>query len=161
MISVNEAKRLAKRAMLANLTQDDGNVSITPLLVGRHGIGKSQIVRSLAEELGGVCLTVEGGTLKEGEITGLPYQYDSGDGRTEFRFLPYYAVEWIQHEERRVYESFSDAEGRADFVALGDNPYALNNFTPEEKTSLLLERRVTPTIVFIDEINRTENTVYK
>ena len=161
MISVNEAKRLAKRAMLANLTQDDGNLSITPLLVGRHGIGKSQIVRSLAEELGGVCLTVEGGTLKEGEITGLPYQYDSGDGRTEFRFLPYYAVEWIQHEERRVYESFSDAEGRADFVALGDNPYALNNFTPEEKTSLLLERRVTPTIVFIDEINRTENTVYK
>ena len=161
MISVNEAKRLAKRAMLANLTQDDSNLSITPLLVGRHGIGKSQIIWSLAEELGGVCLTIEGGTLKEGEITGLPYQYDSGDGRTEFRFLPYYAVEWIQNEERRIFESLSGARERADCVAVGDNPYALNNFSPEEKISLLLERKVAPTIVFIDEINRTENTVYK
>lgn len=161
MISVNEAKRLAKRAMLANLTQDDSNLSITPLLVGRHGIGKSQIIWSLAEELGGVCLTIEGGTLKEGEITGLPYQYDTGDGRTEFRFLPYYAVEWIQNEERRIFESLSGARERADCVAVGDNPYALNNFSPEEKISLLLERKVAPTIVFIDEINRTENTVYK
>ncbi len=48
--------------MLANLTQADSNLSITPLLVGRHGIGKSQMIRSLAEELGGVCLTIEGGT---------------------------------------------------------------------------------------------------
>ena len=29
------------------------------------------------------------GTLKEGEITGLPYQYKDENGKTKFRFLPY------------------------------------------------------------------------
>ena len=161
MIHINEAKRLAKRAVLANLTQTDNNLAITPLLAGRHGIGKSQIVRALAEELEGVCLTIEGGTLKEGEITGLPYQYESESGKTEFRFLPYYAVDWIQNEERRIYELTHEENAETAAIALDGNPYAFNDLTPEEKISMLLEHKVTPVIVFIDEINRTENTVYK
>ena len=75
MISINEAKRLVKRALLANLATDKRDLAITPLVSGRHGIGKSQMVKSIAQDLGGVCITIEGGTLKEGEITGLPYQY--------------------------------------------------------------------------------------
>ena len=69
MISINEAKRLVKRALLANLATDKRDLAITPLVSGRHGIGKSQMVKSIAKDLGGVCITIEGGTLKEGEIT--------------------------------------------------------------------------------------------
>lgn len=70
MISINEAKRLIKRALLANLTTKKQDLAITPLVSGKHGIGKSQMVKSIARDLGGVCITIEGGTLKEGEITG-------------------------------------------------------------------------------------------
>ena len=75
MISINEAKRLIKRAILSNIVSDKPNLAITPLISGKHGIGKSAMIKSIAKELGGVCITIEGGTLKEGEITGLPYQY--------------------------------------------------------------------------------------
>ena len=96
MISVNEAKRLIKRTLLANIVSDKPNLALTPLISGKHGIGKSAMIKSIAADLGGVCITIEGGTLKEGEITGLPYQYKDEKGQTKFRFLPYYAVERIQ-----------------------------------------------------------------
>ena len=168
MISVNTAKRLVKRALLANIATEKKNLSITPLISGKHGIGKSAIVESIADELGGVCMTIEGGTLKEGEITGLPYQYDSGNGHIAFRFLPYYAVERIQETERAIFkrahasDSSLDANYSAEAALSGDvNRFAMNNISPTEKVQLLSSGEITPVIVFIDEINRTENTVYK
>ena len=105
MISVNEAKRLIKRTLLANIVSDKPNLALTPLVSGKHGIGKSAMIKSIADDLGGVCITIEGGTLKEGEITGLPYQYKDDKGNIKFRFLPYYAVERIQNEEQRLFEA--------------------------------------------------------
>ncbi len=160
MSSIDEAKRLVKRALLANLTTDKRDLAITPLVSGRHGIGKSQMVKSIAKDLGGVCITIEGGTLKEGEITGLPYQYKDENGHIRFRFLPYYAVERIQAEEKRLFE----ASGRtaAQGTLSGDeNRYAMNTLSPQEKIDALLSGKVRPVILFIDEINRTENSVYK
>ena len=61
-----------------------------------------RMIKSIANDLGGVCITIEGGTLKEGEITGLPYQYKDENGNIKFRFLPYYAIERIQNEEKRI-----------------------------------------------------------
>ena len=161
MISINTAKRLIKRALLSNIVSQKDNLAITPLISGQHGIGKSQIVQSVARDLGGTCITIEGGTLKEGEITGLPYQYTDADGTVSFRFLPYYAVNRIQREEQRIFES----EGRS--IAQGaplegdENRWAINDLSPEEKIDSLVSKRVRPVIVFIDEINRTENVVYK
>ncbi len=161
MISINEAKRLVKRAILANVVSDKPDLAITPLVSGKHGIGKSAMIKSIAKDFGGVCITVEGGTLKEGEITGLPYQYKDDDGKTKFRFLPYYAVERIQNEEKRLFEL---AGGNVDdgSLLMGDeNRYAMNNLTPAERVDAIKTHKVHPVIIFIDEINRTENTVYK
>lgn len=160
MISINEAKRLIKRALLANIVSDKADLAITPLVSGKHGIGKSQMIKSIARDLNGVCITVEGGTLKEGEITGLPYQYQDPSGNTKFRFLPYYAVERIQNEEKRL---FSEAGRREEASELdGDeNRYAMNDLTPDEKLEAIRSGRIKPVIIFIDEINRTENVVYK
>lgn len=160
MISINEAKRLVKRALLANLATDKRDLAITPLVSGRHGIGKSQMVKSIAKELGGVCITIEGGTLKEGEITGLPYQFKDENGQIRFRFLPYYAVERIQAEEKRLFE-LSGRTVTQEMLSGDENRYAMNDLTPQEKIDALLSGKVCPVILFIDEINRTENSVYK
>ena len=59
MISINEAKRLVKRAILANIVCDKPNLAITPLISGKHGIGKSAMIKSIAKELGGALLLVD------------------------------------------------------------------------------------------------------
>ena len=161
MISINEAKRLVKRALLANLVTDKRDLAITPLVSGRHGIGKSQMVKSIAKELDGMCITIEGGTLKEGEITGLPYQYKDENGQTKFRFLPYYAIERIQNEEKRLFELAGGVVAE-DTALIGDeNRYAMNDLSAQERVEAIRSGKVHPVIIFIDEINRTENSVYK
>lgn len=161
MISINEAKRLIKRALLANIVSEKPNLAITPLVSGKHGIGKSAMIKSIAQDLGGVCITVEGGTLKEGEITGLPYQYKDENGQTKFRFLPYYAIERIQNEEKRIFVESGRALTENTALIGDENRYAINDLTPEERVKAIKEGAVHPVIIFIDEINRTENSVYK
>lgn len=161
MISVNNAARLIKRAILANIATDKENVAITPLISGKHGIGKSAIVKTVAKDLGGTCVTIEGGTLKEGEITGLPYQYENTQGEAQFQFLPYYAVERIQEQEKLLFEQAGKTIEENDVLSGTENRYAQNDLAPQEKIDLLLSGKVKPVIIFVDEINRTENTVYK
>lgn len=161
MISVNNAARLVKRAILANIATDKENVAITPLISGKHGIGKSAIVKTVAKDLGGTCITIEGGTLKEGEITGLPYQYENAQGEARFKFLPYYAVERIQEQEKLLFEQAGKTIEENDVLSGTENRYAQNDLAPQEKINLLLSGKVKPVIIFVDEINRTENTVYK
>lgn len=160
MITINDAKRLLKRILLANIVNEKKDLAITPLISGKHGIGKSQMIKSVADELGGVCITIEGGTLKEGEITGLPYQYKSEDGSVRFRFLPYYAVERIQNEQKRLF-LLSGREKTGTSLSGDENGYAMEDLTPTEKLEMLRNGTVKPVIIFIDEINRTENSVYK
>lgn len=161
MISVNEAKRLIKRVLLANIVSDKPNLALTPLVSGKHGIGKSAMIKSIAEELGGVCITIEGGTLKEGEITGLPYQYKDDCGSTKFRFLPYYAIERIQNEEKRIFEATGGVIGNESALLGDENRYAINNLSVKERIAAIQNQQIKPVIIFIDEINRTENSVYK
>ena len=161
MISINEAKRLIKRALLSNIVCDKPNLAITPLVSGKHGIGKSAMIKSIAEDLGGICITIEGGTLKEGEITGLPYQYKDDDGKIKFRFLPYYAIERIQNEEKRIFEQTGGMLDISTELSGDENRYAMNNLNAKERIEAIKSKKIKPVIIFIDEINRTENTVYK
>ena len=160
MITINEAKRLIKRVLLANIVCEKKDLAITPLISGKHGIGKSQMIKSVANDLGGVCITIEGGTLKEGEITGLPYQYKDEGGNIRFRFLPYYAVERIQNEQKRLFELSGRAQGN-NALDGDENRYAIEDISPAQKIDMLKNGEVKPVIIFIDEINRTENSVYK
>lgn len=136
MITINEAKRLVKRVLLANIVSEKRDLAITPLISGKHGIGKSQMIKSIADDLGGVCITIEGGTLKEGEITGLPYQYKDESGTVRFRFLPYYAVERIQNEQKRLF-ALSGKTAAETTLSGDENRFALEDLTPAEKLALL------------------------
>lgn len=145
MVRINEAERLLKRIVLSNIAVEKKGLSLTPLLSGCHGIGKSMIVRKFAEDIGGKLLTVEGGSLKEGEITGLPYQYVDEKGKISFRFLPYYAVERIQQYQNELKASGKDYD----------------NISSDEKLLLIKGQKIKLHVVFFDEINRADPQVYK
>ena len=161
MASINDAKRICKRIILSNLLTNDYSIAVTPLLSGRHGIGKSQVAKAIAEELGGICITIEGGTLKEGEITGIPYQYRNETGDIEFRFLPYYAVQRIQAAEKALCESTAEADDIISILKGTENRYSADDLTFNEKVSLLRSGTVKPVILFFDEINRTDMAVFR
>ena len=158
-IDIQDAKRIVKRILLSNLIADK-SIYLTPLLSGPHGIGKSTVIHEIAKELHGVAITVDGGQLKEGEITGLPYQYSDKEGNVSFRFLPHYSVKRIQEREKRIYlKSHPDRDSHL-FQDI-QNPYARNNLSADEKIKKILSGEIQPVIFFLDEINRTERGVYK
>ena len=135
MININVAKRLIKRCILANIVCGKTDLAITPLISGKHGIGKSQMIKSIAADFNSICITIEGGTLKEGEITGLPYQFKDDSGNIKFRFLPYYAIERIQNEEKRLY-LLKHKEASTNYLLGDENKYADNDLPAEEKIKL-------------------------
>ena len=55
--------------MTARLVLESGWV---PLIVGESGIGKTALVRELADEMNAACVSLDANLLKEGEIGGLP-----------------------------------------------------------------------------------------
>lgn len=158
-IDIQDAKRIVKRILLANLTVDKP-IYLTPLLSGSHGIGKSTVIHDMAKELHGKAIVVDGGQLKEGEITGLPYQYSDPEGNVSFRFLPHYSVKRIQEREKGIYLKFHPDRNPHLFQDI-HNPYARNAISPEEKIREILNGEIQPVVFFLDEINRTETGVYK
>ena len=161
MANITECKRLSKRIMLTNLLTNDYSIALTPLLSGKHGIGKSQVAKQIAKDLDGICITIEGGTLKEGEITGIPYQYRNENDEIQFKFLPYYVVDRIQKAEKILNKEMK-AEENLDTILNGDeNQYSVNDLSFEEKIDLITTKKVKPVIIFFDEINRTDNAVFR
>lgn len=161
MASIKDAIRMCKRIMLTNLFINDYSIAVTPLLSGKHGIGKSQVAKFIAKEMGGTVMIIEGGTLKEGEITGIPYQYKNENGDIEFRFLPYYIVQRIQKAEQFLYRDDEKTDS-LDVILDGDeNKYSVADLAFEQKVELMQSGKVKPVILFFDEINRTDTTVFR
>lgn len=161
MPTIKEITRICKRIMLSNLMTNDYTIALTPLLSGKHGIGKSQVAKAIAKDIGGICITIEGGTLKEGEITGIPYQYKNDKNEIEFRFLPYYAVDRIQKAEKLICNRVENIDS-LDVILEGDeNKYSYNDYSFDEKLDLIKNNKVKPVILFFDEINRTDNSVFR
>ena len=185
MATIKNSARITKRIVLANFMAEEG-LAITPMLNGPHGIGKSMIVRSLGKDLNGYVFTVEGGSLKEGEITGLPFASPAADGTTEVRFVKYNVINRIAALEKYYYEvatskGFLDGKvklvvssegektlvdgstktviGNAliDILAGEDNKFKFGNeLSGATKMKLIESGEIKPVILFIDELNRTE-----
>lgn len=182
MASIKEASRLIKRCYLANLGIGKG-LAVTPMLSGQHGIGKSMIINSAAKELNGYAIIIEGGSLKEGEITGLPFASQNEDGSTEVRFTRYNKINKIWQLEKYYYEKaisegFCDGKIKLDekkgeihvddkvfkthtgIDAVYDgeeNKYKFGEDLPlEVKLQLIESGEIKPVLLFIDEVNRTE-----
>ena len=161
MASIKDAIRICKRIMLTNLLTNDHSIAVTPLLSGKHGIGKSQVAKAIAKDLKGTVMVIEGGTLKEGEITGIPYQYKNEQDEIEFRFLPYYAVQRIQKAEQFLSRADERASTLESILNGEENRYSENFLTSEQKLELIRSGQVKPVILFFDEINRTDTAVFR
>lgn len=161
MATINEAIRICKRIMLTNLLTNDYSIALTPLLSGKHGIGKSQVAKNIAKDIHGTVMTIEGGTLKEGEITGIPYQYKNDYGDIEFRFLPYYIVQRIQKAEQFLYDSEKKADDLESILDGEENKFSSNDLSFKQKVDLIQSGKVKPVILFFDEINRTDTAVFR
>ena len=161
MATIKDAIRMCKRIMLTNLLTNDYSVAVTPLLSGKHGIGKSQVAKNIAKDLGGTVMIIEGGTLKEGEITGIPYQCKNESGDIEFRFLPYYIVQRIQKAEQFLNQEASNENSLDSILAGEENKYSTEDLSFEQKVHLIKSRKVKPVILFFDEINRTDMSVFR
>ena len=161
MASIKDAIRICKRIMLTNLLTNDYSIAVTPLLSGKHGIGKSQVAKNIAKALNGTAMVIEGGTLKEGEITGIPYQYKNENGDIEFRFLPYYIVQRIQKAEQFLCQNSAKEETIESILNGEENKYFVDDLTFEQKVHLIKSGQVKPVILFFDEINRTDMAVFR
>lgn len=161
MASIKDAIRMCKRIMLTNLLTNDYSIAVTPLLSGKHGIGKSQVAKIIAKELAGTVMIIEGGTLKEGEITGIPYQYKNENGEIEFRFLPYYIIQRIQKAEQFLYQADEKSDGLDVILDGYENKYSVTDLTFEQKVEIIQTGKVKPVILFFDEINRTDTAVFR
>lgn len=161
MASIKDAIRICKRIMLTNLLTNDYSIAVTPLLSGKHGIGKSQVAKSIAKNIKGTVMVIEGGTLKEGEITGIPYQCKNESGEIEFRFLPYYIVQRIQKAEQFLYQADEKTNSLDSILNGEENKYSSNDLSYEEKIKLMQTGQVKPVILFFDEINRTDMAVFR
>lgn len=189
MATIEITRRLLKRLSLLNLVTPKG-LAITPLLSGPHGIGKSQIVTKVAKELGGTALIVEGGSLKEGEITGLPFGFENPDQTKEVRFIPYYHIANIKKLQKKYFEKLSKEgfleggitlsdegvvivkDGARTVLSRGnqniktlkgeDNIYQWGEDLPYEmKLELIQKNEIQLITLFIDELNRTDPQVMR
>lgn len=186
MATIQKASTLVKRIFLTNLVTDNEDLSITPLLIGAHGIGKSMILKNSAKDLGGNCFTVEASALNEGEITGLPFAAKNSDNSTEVRFVKYFQVNKIWQLEKHYFEKAmstgflngtvkieKDAEGNlytivngkkelyksaTDFIIDGeDNIYKwAEGLSADIKFKLIESGEIVPIFLFIDELNRAD-----
>lgn len=189
MSSIKTTERLLKRACLTNLFLPDG-IAITPLLSGAHGLGKSAIAKQVAKDLKGYAVTIDCSTIKEGEITGIPFAQTTEDGSKEVRFVPYFQTARIAKLEKKVYEqakkgflkgtvklnddgstTYTDSTGEHVIPAITtdeqiltgvDNQYAFGEALPAEiKLRLLQSGEITPVVINFDEMNRTDNQTMK
>jgi len=92
MASIKRISTIVKRVSLVNAALNNKGLAKTLLVVGPHGIGKTKIITKAAQDLNGYCWTIEGGTLTEGVIGGLPFAFKNDDGTSELRFIKYYVV---------------------------------------------------------------------
>lgn len=81
---------------------------------------------------------------KKARLPAFPYQFENARGEAQFKFLPYYAVERIQEQERLLFEQAGKIIEENDVLSGTENRYAQNDLAPQEKINLLLSGKVSP-----------------
>lgn len=191
MPSIKKAATLTKEVALMNMMVGNDNLNMTVLAVGPHGIGKSQIMNRVAKDLNGYSYVVEGGSLKEGEITGLPFAQQNSDGSSEVRFVKYYIINKIWQLEKHYYDVATtkgflngtiklvvDGEGNEmlingkeqkvvrtilDKIESGeDNKFKFGKeLDAQTKIKLIETGEIKPVVLLIDELNRAEQSTMR
>lgn len=190
MANNNGIKRLIKEVSIMNILNRYSKEGFMTLLIeGLHGEGKSSSIRAASEELGGICITVEGGVLQQGELTGIPLAVkDPVTGDPIFEFIKYPKIADIAYLEKEIFTK-ATTEGllggdlryipetstviykgteiveknRFERALLrNNNPYRFGEKLPAEAKMRLINEGEVPLVnLFIDELNRPEEPIIK
>lgn len=189
MASLKTTKRLLKVLTLESFLAEPGH-AITAMVFGQHGNGKTQSIHQMTTEIGGRLIVVEGASIGEKELTGLPFAAPTSDGSTEVRYVKHNAINSIFNLERFYFEKATKegflngtikvefdgpnkvlvvdgkktvVETEEDAVINGeDNKYKFGEYlSPELKFKLIETGEIKPIVLFIDEINRTDIMIQK
>lgn len=161
MANVTDARRLAKRALLANLgiRQDEG-ISVVPVLSGRMGDGKSATLRQIAKEINGIYMLVDCSQLGDCDILGTPFKVTNPNtGRASVVNAPHIVFSNIQDIEEDIFKRASTVgllNGRLKVINLeGDISY-----TPKETDTKFINKYGNGPIIysknnqFVDKLNK-------
>ncbi len=190
MANINSAASITKRSFLANIS-NNSNEQITPLFSGFHGIGKSSILKLIADQTGWICDKIDGTTMKEGDITGYPQPFKDEDGTLSLNFIKHYVFDKVAKLQKKYYEIAKtkgflggalkiDDDGNEICTLKGHecriakqteihelyrgetNMYQFGEKLPGEiKAMLVSKKEIVPVIIMIDELNRADDPVLK
>lgn len=193
MPNINEAGVLITELSCINAVADAvGNgLSITPALLGSHGIGKTQIVKQAAQRFpNNQVETIDLSQAGDGD-NALPFAFKNEDGTSEVRYVLYHVWSTIQRLEKEIYDRAQkdgllngtvrlkiDSEGNEHLIVDGKdtivrtplqklkdgdfNRYKFGDQLPGELKMKLLENgEVTAFFVLLDELNRADMQVMK
>lgn len=105
MANIKKCETLLKRVSLINLIHGNDGLSLTPLFVGAHGLGKTKFHNSAAKALGSKgCYTIDCSQVGEGDISGIPFAQKNEDGTSEVRFIKYYIFNKLWRIEKEYYD---------------------------------------------------------
>ena len=111
-----------------------------PVIKGQHGLGKTDMMATIAKELGMKLITVEGGLLKEGEIGGLPIvkerKFKNNTGKEETTYVTEYAI----HNKMRLMNQYLD-DGEAVLLFI-DELNRTDNAVMQELMNIILNREI-------------------
>lgn len=174
-VGVKKAFRLVKKIFYTNLYSPKG-INLTPLLVGPTGIGKSTLAFLLAENTNSTFINLDGTTLKEGEIPGMPVvSKDEEFGGNHVKYEPHWSIKKIQNNEKTIIKNISKKiskvleildvdqknildgtnNQKAEFIY---NTY-FESLTGDQKLKLIKAEIIKTIVVMIDEINRGSREV--
>lgn len=150
-----------------------------PVIISSHGIGKSDIIEQIAEEMNAEFAVADISTVNAGEIGGIPVQ-TTVNGEIKFTYLKY----WVFDQIENVQHTYIDQLYADGFNVYNKKLYAVDNklllddeivFTSNKKEYeqdvfnniptdiqfqlLYIEKTIKPSIVFFDELGAANSLV--
>jgi hypothetical protein len=174
-VSIKEAVRLVARTYVSNFNVVKG-LNLTPVLVGGAGEGKTSVAEIIKNIFNGVLYVIDGTTVKEGEITGMPIVTEDKEfGGDHVTYTPHWVIKKIQNMENKLVDNIlADKDKLDEFKNIIDIPDEVNSdinkvreliieslgkLTGIEKLELIKKKVIKPAIILVDEINRGSREV--
>lgn len=146
---INQLKQVLK-AIFESHVHNKVSYRFTPNVIGSAGIGKTQLMKEIANELNCALINVRVGQLEPGDLIGIPRE-ETINGITVMKYaLPGYLPHYKHDSDGKIMVR-EDGKKIIDIERLGSNVQNLDYLLEKNDGDLT---KVEGCIIFFDEINR-------